>query len=667
MARDLSGTQLQEADFTQPLGVEHIILSSGRLKNVNEFKFPTSLLELDFKGNAIQSIAPGVIPNSVTTLYLGENSLLSASNIALPDGLSSLSLTKNKLSTIDFAMPSGLSTLMLTGNPLRSLENFTMPESLTEFMCANCGVQSFRGVQLPPQLNTLNVVALHPSMETLMQICLLNSELSGSTITRFELRTSDINVFKAMPQFTATIEQLTCDDPEADLEQVRPGGSVCVISDARFAARYPQRLPSTQVPSRTPRPTSPPDVLTSPQTIESAPQPESSSSVSSPASSPNSTLITIISAVTGVVLLVVAAIGYRVFYRPCQQSHSGHTSPDNSKYMDAGMAPTLELHGQSYKSTPSTSSQEYLSNDVRNDPELIPFRIDQDEIQILRLIAKGGYGIIHLGRVRGHDVAVKQLLPERCREMGLIRSFMDEIRMCARLEHPKVVTFVGLCWTTLLDMAVLTEYMCGGDLGVALYNEKHNDPDPYYWFEPTATLKPKNLVALDVVEALVYLHSFSNPIIHRDLKSKNVLLSGDGEAKLSDFGISREVPLDATMTGEVGTVAWIAPEILQGERYSWKADIYSFGVLLVELDTCRHPYSAELMRASGTSQTNARIALLVSTGKLVPSVSAACPEGIRDLTMRCLTFNPDERPSALEIHYALRKIQARGSQSGQLV
>ncbi|TMW55082.1 hypothetical protein Poli38472_013844 [Pythium oligandrum] len=140
---------------------------------------------------------------------------------------------------------------------------------------------------------------------------------------------------------------------------------------------------------------------------------------------------------------------------------------------------------------------------------------------------------------------------------------MDEIRMCVKLDHPKIVEFVGISWSSLMDIAVVIEFMAGGDLATALQTQ--DSANPQHWFESSAMLKSKTFLALDMIEALVYLHSFASPIIHRDLKSRNVLLTADGEAKLS---ISRELSLDETMTGEVGTVAWIAPEVLQGERYS---------------------------------------------------------------------------------------------------
>uniref|UniRef100_H3G6I1 Protein kinase domain-containing protein n=1 Tax=Phytophthora ramorum TaxID=164328 RepID=H3G6I1_PHYRM len=89
--------------------------------------------------------------------------------------------------------------------------------------------------------------------------------------------------------------------------------------------------------------------------------------------------------------------------------------------------------------------------------------------------------------------------------------------------------------------------------------------------------------------ALTYLHSCAPPVIHRDLKSSNILLNQAMDAKVTDFGISRE-RIDATMTAGVGTSLWMAPEVMLGERYDDKADMFSFGVVLSELDQHTTPY-----------------------------------------------------------------------------
>lgn len=325
----------------------------------------------------------------------------------------------------------------------------------------------------------------------------------------------------------------------------------------------------------------------------------------------------------------------------------------------------------------ASSAREYLSNDIRNDEALLAFRIEQDELQFLGKLATGGHGTVFQATYRGRAVAVKQLRPDSARNTVALKAFMAEIRLYAGLEHPCIVTFMGVAWSTLVDVSVVMEYMSRGDLGSQLRAMGGSGCSNEAWFEDSETLKRKLLLSLQVAEALVYLHSFDPPIVHRDLKARNVLLTDEGDAKLSDFGVSRTVAMIenddgndlvlATMTGEMGTVAWMAPEVLQGRKYAERADIYSFGVLLVELDTCLHPYdTSSKASSSGTERsdnshserptTSTQLALMVAAGELTPTVSSECPPRVAALAARCLLYNPTARPSAVEIHYELRRI-----------
>ncbi|KAL3664561.1 hypothetical protein V7S43_010314 [Phytophthora oleae] len=151
------------------------------------------------------------------------------------------------------------------------------------------------------------------------------------------------------------------------------------------------------------------------------------------------------------------------------------------------------------------------------------------------------------------------------------------------MDHPHIITLIGIAWDSLSDMCVVLEFMDGGDLRTLLtsYEEaKH----------PVGFDKQKATIALHVCEALTYLHSLMPPDIHRDLKSRNLLLNRNFEAKLTDFGISKE-RLDQTMTAGVGTSLWMAPEVMLGEKYDVKADIFSLGVVLSELDVHTLPYT----------------------------------------------------------------------------
>jgi serine/threonine protein kinase len=314
--------------------------------------------------------------------------------------------------------------------------------------------------------------------------------------------------------------------------------------------------------------------------------------------------------------------------------------------------------------TDGDSSQDSeVASDFRNDKIIAAMRIEQSDLTVGKLVAQGGYGVVYSGFYRGRHVAIKQMLSNAWRDDKKLVGFIDEIRLCANLDYPKIVEFIGVAWSSLRDLSAVIEFMNGGDLHSLIH--KYPESSGTEWSQPWTPmgLQNKSLMAMDVAEAVVYLHSFNSIIIHRDLKAKNVLLDELGNAKLSDFGISREVPIDETMTSEIGTVAWIAPEVLRGGRYSEKADIYSLGVLLVELDRCCHPYAHLDESAMGSARhgtdslghKHMQIALLVSTGQLRPSVSRQCPSLIASLVDRCLQYDPAERPSAMEVFYALRQ------------
>ncbi|CAK4676485.1 hypothetical protein LEN26_010935 [Aphanomyces euteiches] len=305
----------------------------------------------------------------------------------------------------------------------------------------------------------------------------------------------------------------------------------------------------------------------------------------------------------------------------------------------------------------STNAQMTLQNDIRFDPTLSQFRIPQQDIQNISLLVKGGYGVVFHATFGKMDVAMKQLLPSKAKDPNAIQDFMNEIRLCARLEHPKIVRFVGITWSTLQDLAVLSEFMTNGDVTGLIRKERKKPENQrvFQWF-PSLDGPCKTAVAADVIDALVYLHSFQPTVIHRDLKSKNVLLSETWEAKLSDFGISRVTSLEESMTSNIGTVAWIAPEVLTGGRYTEKADIYSFGVLLSELDTLQVPYAEMLGKSAENGFSNARLAMMVSEGSLKPSFTEGMPEKLLSIAHACLSFHDVERPSAMQLSYQLHNI-----------
>ncbi|KAG6616884.1 TKL protein kinase [Phytophthora cinnamomi] len=205
------------------------------------------------------------------------------------------------------------------------------------------------------------------------------------------------------------------------------------------------------------------------------------------------------------------------------------------------------------------------------DPTLGRSRIPYSSLYFTRVLSKGAFGEVWLAQLENRQVAVKRILNEKKNDEKEIECFGAEIKLMASFSHPKIVEFVGVSWSSMQDVCAVTEYMAKGDL----YGFLKRRQGQLNWRDH------KIFLAEDVADALGYLHGLSPKVIHRDLKSKNILLDDAFRAKLSDFGISRERSVEDTMTAGVGTIYWTAPEVLMGKKYTEKADIFSFGIVMV--------------------------------------------------------------------------------------
>ncbi|RHY81245.1 hypothetical protein DYB35_001406 [Aphanomyces astaci] len=314
-----------------------------------------------------------------------------------------------------------------------------------------------------------------------------------------------------------------------------------------------------------------------------------------------------------------------------------------------------------YNQDASTFAYRY---DIRGDADLINFRIPKRELQNRSVCGSGGFATVYRATFHDQVVAVKELTASMHAQHRHIQAFMHEIKLHATLNHGNIVRFIGASWTTLNDLAVVSEFMSEGDLRDFLARDAV--PQHLPWFQPSTQQEgrgqfcTKLSLAVNLADAVTYLHSFDPPILHRDLKSRNVLLSDTFTAKLTDFGISRELA-DDTMTTEAGTAAWTAPEVLTNNgHYNEKADMYSFGVVLSELDTWQIPYSSTSSQSSNgpNGYSNVQMAMLVAAGKLAPSFRSDCPPEVLALARACLGMDPDSRPTASIVAYELRRLQS---------
>ncbi|KAL4110099.1 hypothetical protein PRIC1_001792 [Phytophthora ramorum] len=265
-------------------------------------------------------------------------------------------------------------------------------------------------------------------------------------------------------------------------------------------------------------------------------------------------------------------------------------------------------------------------------PDLVKFRLDESEVLLTRKVSSGAFGVVWLGHYHGQPVAVKRMIDGEDEAV----SFSREIETMSRLSHPKIVRFIGCTWTNKKDLGGVSEYMDGGDVRTLLETRKIE----------LSWKKEKISIAVDIAEGLAYMHSRSPKIIHRDLKSRNVLLNSSMVAKLSDFGLSRNRTYEETLTAGVGTVRWTAPEVMLGDNYSEQADVYSFGVVLSELDTREIPFEEKSSKTGAAGAPDMAIVIKVAKGELRPSFAPDCPDVILRIARACLQFDPALRPDS---------------------
>ncbi|MCC9206442.1 Stk1 family PASTA domain-containing Ser/Thr kinase [Arthrobacter sp. zg-Y769] len=247
-----------------------------------------------------------------------------------------------------------------------------------------------------------------------------------------------------------------------------------------------------------------------------------------------------------------------------------------------------------------------------------------DRYFVRSLVARGGMSSVYLATDRrlDRDVALKVLYPHLAADRGFLRRFESEAKSAARLSHPHVVGVLDQGITDSLAYLVM-EYVPGRTLR-GLLDER-------------GPLSPRLALALmdAVVEGLAAAHDAG--LVHRDVKPENVLLADNGRIKIADFGLARAVSTSTNTGTLVGTVAYLAPELVTAGGADERSDVYSAGIMLYEMLTGRQPFT-------GDSPIQVAFAHVHSS---VPAPSALCPglaEDLDELVGWCTAKDPEERP-----------------------
>jgi tRNA A-37 threonylcarbamoyl transferase component Bud32 len=268
-----------------------------------------------------------------------------------------------------------------------------------------------------------------------------------------------------------------------------------------------------------------------------------------------------------------------------------------------------------------------------------------DELKLRRFIGAGFHAEVFEAMWRGTKVAVKhlQIPPSSEEQQDILNDLIKECTILSKLRHPNIVLFLGLCSETP-NFAIVTEFMSRGSLWNILHPSGTNQQASGHIVELPWSLRIN--ILKDIAKGMNFLHCLNPPIIHRDLKSHNVLVDENWNCKVADFGMSRLKTLSHHMS-RVGTPQWTAPEILREESYDEMADVWSFGVVCWELVTLEVPFV-------GISPL--RVISMVAYQKAKLKLPTDCPPVLAQLMIDCWNDIPEQRPSFQIILERLNKI-----------
>ncbi|KAG7981125.1 hypothetical protein I3843_05G216200 [Carya illinoinensis] len=279
-----------------------------------------------------------------------------------------------------------------------------------------------------------------------------------------------------------------------------------------------------------------------------------------------------------------------------------------------------------------------------------------NNFDIEKELGDGGFGTVYYGKLRdGREVAVKRLYEHNYKR---VEQFMNEVEILTRLRHTNLVSLYGCTSRHSRELLLVYEYIPNGTVADHVHGDRAT-PGSLTW--PT-----RMSIAIETASALAYLHA--SDIIHRDVKTNNILLDNNFSVKVADFGLSRLFPTDVThvSTAPQGTPGYVDPEYHQCYQLTSKSDVYSFGVVLIELissltavDIGRHRHEINLANLAINKIEKCAFHELID-----PHLGFHSDDEIKRMTIsvaslafQCVQQDKELRPSMDEVLKELHNIQ----------
>mmetsp|Transcript_2026 Transcript_2026/g.4884 ORF Transcript_2026/g.4884 Transcript_2026/m.4884 type:complete len:301 (-) Transcript_2026:119-1021(-) len=272
-----------------------------------------------------------------------------------------------------------------------------------------------------------------------------------------------------------------------------------------------------------------------------------------------------------------------------------------------------------------------------SDGAALPFELELSDLKVLRKIGSGHTSEVYRGVCYGRQVAIKQLSMRKVNTTNFTR----EVGIMSQIDHPNIVKLLGVVLSSQ-PFQVVMEYCAGGTCFEVLHNNLEVD------LASMQLLK----MSLHCAVALDYLHNFSPQIIHRDLKSLNLLLEQPissmedvPHVKVTDFGLARMLEssvANTSLTVGVGTPYWMAPEVFAGGAYNEKIDVYSYGMVLFEIVFRQIPFEE-------IEPQMVRKHVLKGNCPTLSQWRDDLPQSLQELMVSCWAFDANLRPTFAQI------------------